>query len=123
MTLPIARDAEEKGVIINVASVAAFDGQIGQAAYSASKNGVVGMTLPIARDLATWGIRIVTVAPGMFDTPMTKMLPKPAYESLRSQTQFPKRFGQPEEFGRLCQSICENQYLNGEVIRFDAGIR
>jgi len=117
------QDAKEKGVIINVASVAAFDGQIGQAAYSASKAGVAGMTLPIARDLSKWGIRICTIAPGMFATAMTKKFPEPLYQSLASQVQYPKRFGTPAEFAQCCQFITENEYMNGEVIRLDGGIR
>jgi NAD(P)-dependent dehydrogenase (short-subunit alcohol dehydrogenase family) len=116
-------DKGERGVIINVASVAAIDGQIGQAAYSASKAGVCGMTLPIARDLGKWGIRICTICPGLFETPMTKPLPKPLRASLESQVQFPKRLGYPEEFAQLCSQIVENTYLNGEVIRLDGGIR
>ena len=113
----------ERGVIINTASVAAFDGQIGQAAYSASKAGVVGMTLPIARDLGTVGIRICTIAPGIFETPMTKMMPKKMKDALVSMKQFPKRLGKPEEFASLCGHIIENTYLNGEVIRLDAAVR
>jgi len=113
----------ERCVIINVASVAAFDGQIGQAAYSASKAGLVGMTLPIARDLGKWGMRIVTIAPGLFETPMTKPMPKPLIASLSNQVQFPKRLGFPAEFASLCVHIVENSYLNGEVIRLDGGIR
>ena len=116
-------DTLERGVIINTASVAAFDGQIGQAAYSASKAGVCGMTLPIARDLGGFGIRICTIAPGIFETPMTKMMPKAAAQGLIAQKQFPKRMGTPKEFAQMCQSIAENTYLNGEVIRLDAAIR
>jgi len=116
-------DAEEKGVIINVASVAAFDGQIGQAAYSASKAGVVGMTLPIARDLAKWGIRICTIAPGMFSTAMTEQFPEKLYKSLVNQVQYPHRFGRPDEFAHACEFICTNQYMNGEVFRLDGSIR
>jgi len=113
----------ERGVIINVASVAAFDGQIGQAAYSASKAGVVGMTLPIARDLAKYGIRICTIAPGIFMTPMMRGLPQKAQDSLATQVPFPARLGEPSEFANLCKHIVENQYLNGEVIRLDGSIR
>jgi len=113
----------ERGVIINVASVAAYDGQIGQAAYAASKGGVVAMTLPISRDLGVWGMRIVTVCPGLFETPMTKILPPKVRASLESNITFPKRFGTAPEFASLAQFIIENQYLNGEVIRFDGGIR
>jgi NAD(P)-dependent dehydrogenase (short-subunit alcohol dehydrogenase family) len=113
----------ERGVIINTASIAAFDGQIGQAAYAASKGGVVGMTLPIARDLARDGIRVVTIAPGIFDTPMLASLPEPARASLSEQIPFPSRFGKPEEYAQLAQSIIENAMLNGEVIRLDGAIR
>jgi NAD(P)-dependent dehydrogenase (short-subunit alcohol dehydrogenase family) len=113
----------ERGVIINTASVAAFDGQIGQAAYSASKGGVVGMTLPIARDLADLGIRVVTIAPGIFETPMLAMLPEPARISLGKQVPFPQRLGKPEEYAALAAHIIENAMLNGETIRLDGGIR
>eukprot|EP01084_Bolivina_argentea_P303301 523609_1 len=108
-------DTLERGVIINCASVAAFDGQIGQSAYSASKAGVVGMTLPIARDLGGFGIRICTIAPGIFETPMTKLMSKKGAERLISMKQFPKRMGTPKEFGMLAASIVENTYLNGEA--------
>jgi NAD(P)-dependent dehydrogenase (short-subunit alcohol dehydrogenase family) len=114
---------EERGVIINTASVAAFDGQIGQAAYSASKGGVVGMTLPIARDLASKGIRVVTIAPGLFDTPLLAMLPEEAKKSLGAQVPHPARLGKPEEYGALAVHIVENAMLNGEVIRLDGAIR
>jgi NAD(P)-dependent dehydrogenase (short-subunit alcohol dehydrogenase family) len=114
---------EERGVIINTASVAAFDGQIGQAAYSASKGGVVGMTLPIARDLASKGIRVVTIAPGLFDTPLLAGLPEPAKQSLGQQVPHPSRLGKPEEYGALAVHIVENPMLNGEVIRLDGAIR
>lgn len=113
----------ERGVIVCTASVAAFDGQIGQAAYSASKAGVVGMTLPIARELARYGIRIMTVAPGIFETPMLKGLPQAAQDSLGQQVPFPSRLGRPAEFAQLVQSIIENAMLNGEVIRLDGAIR
>jgi NAD(P)-dependent dehydrogenase (short-subunit alcohol dehydrogenase family) len=116
-------DGGERGVIINTASVAAFDGQIGQAAYSASKGGVVGMTLPIAREMARYGIRVVTIAPGLFDTPMMAGLPEAARESLAGQVPFPSRFGQPAEYAALAQHIIENPMLNGEVIRLDGAIR
>lgn len=116
-------DGDEKGVIINVASVAAFDGQIGQAAYSASKAGVVGMTLPVARDLSRDGIRVVTIAPGIFDTPMMKQLPEAARASLAQQVPFPQRLGDPDEFAALVCAIAENGYLNGESIRLDGAIR
>jgi NAD(P)-dependent dehydrogenase (short-subunit alcohol dehydrogenase family) len=115
--------AGERGVIINTASVAAFDGQIGQAAYSASKGGVVGMTLPIARDLSRNGIRVMTIAPGLFLTPMMQGLPKEAQESLGKQVPFPPRLGKPEEYAQLAKSIVENEMLNGETIRLDGAIR
>eukprot|EP00470_Lotharella_oceanica_P000622 CAMPEP_0170172074 /NCGR_PEP_ID=MMETSP0040_2-20121228/5304_1 /TAXON_ID=641309 /ORGANISM="Lotharella oceanica, Strain CCMP622" /LENGTH=255 /DNA_ID=CAMNT_0010412537 /DNA_START=29 /DNA_END=796 /DNA_ORIENTATION=+ len=113
----------ERGIIINTASVAAYEGQIGQASYSASKGGVVAMTLPIARELSYHGIRCNTIAPGLFATPMLAALPEKAKASLAKQCEFPKRLGNPEEFGFLCQHIVENQYINGTVIRIDAGIR
>jgi NAD(P)-dependent dehydrogenase (short-subunit alcohol dehydrogenase family) len=113
----------ERGVIINTASVAAFDGQIGQAAYSASKGGVVGMTLPIARELARSGIRVVTIAPGLFDTPMLAGLPEEARQSLGQQVPFPSRLGRPDEYAALAQHIIENEMLNGEVIRLDGALR
>src|SRR6266542_1691756 len=115
--------AGERGVIINTASVAAFEGQIGQAAYSASKGGIVGMTLPIARDLARDGIRVVTIAPGIFDTPLLAGLPEPARISLGQQVPFPPRLGRPEEYANLARHIVENEMLNGEVIRLDGAIR
>ena len=114
---------EERGVIINTASVAAFDGQIGQAAYSASKGGVVGMTLPIARDLASVAIRVVTIAPGLFKTPMLASLPEQAQQSLGAQVPHPSRLGNPDEYGALAVHIVENPMLNGEVIRLDGAIR
>ncbi|MGC2654609.1 MAG: 3-hydroxyacyl-CoA dehydrogenase [Mycobacterium sp.] len=114
---------EERGVIINTASVAAFDGQIGQAAYSASKGGVVGMTLPIARDLAGKAIRVVTIAPGLFDTPLLAGLPEAARDSLGKQVPHPSRLGNPDEYGALAVHIIENPMLNGEVIRLDGAIR
>jgi NAD(P)-dependent dehydrogenase (short-subunit alcohol dehydrogenase family) len=113
----------ERGVLVNTASVAAFDGQIGQAAYSASKGGVVGLTLPAARDLAQHLIRVMTVAPGLFDTPMLQGLPEPARQSLAAQVPMPSRLGDPAEYAALVRHICENQMLNGEVIRLDGGIR
>jgi NAD(P)-dependent dehydrogenase (short-subunit alcohol dehydrogenase family) len=113
----------ERGVIVNTASVAAFDGQIGQAAYSASKGGIVGMTLPIARDLSRNGIRVVTIAPGLFDTPLMAMLPEEARQSLGQQVPFPPRLGRPEEYAQLVQAIVENPMLNGEVIRLDGALR
>jgi NAD(P)-dependent dehydrogenase (short-subunit alcohol dehydrogenase family) len=112
-----------RGVIINTASVAAFDGQIGQAAYSASKGGIVGLTLPVARDLAVVGIRVNTIAPGIIDTPLLAGLPEPARESLATQVLFPKRLGRPEEFADLAVHLIHNDYLNGETIRMDGGIR
>jgi NAD(P)-dependent dehydrogenase (short-subunit alcohol dehydrogenase family) len=113
----------ERGVIVNTASVAAFDGQIGQAAYSASKGGVVSMTLPIARDLAPVGIRICTIAPGTFDTPMLALLPDPQRQALAAQIPFPPRLGQPPEFASLVRQIVENAMLNGETIRLDGALR
>ena len=113
----------ERGVIVNTASVAAFDGQIGQAAYSASKGGIVGMTLPIARELARVGIRVMTIAPGTFDTPLLAALPEAARQSLGQQVPFPARLGKPAEFAALVRHIFENPMLNGEVIRLDGAIR
>ncbi|UGT90157.1 3-hydroxyacyl-CoA dehydrogenase [Mycobacterium ostraviense] len=114
---------EERGVIVNTASVAAFDGQIGQAAYSASKGGVVGMTLPIARDLASMAIRVVTIAPGLFKTPMLASLPEQARKSLGAAVPHPSRLGDPDEYAALAVHIVENPMLNGEVIRLDGAIR
>ena len=114
---------EERGVIINTASVAAFDGQIGQAAYSASKGGVVGMTLPIARDLSRELIRVVTIAPGLFKTPLLGSLPEEAQKSLGKQVPHPARLGDPDEYGALAVHIIENPMVNGEVIRLDGAIR
>ncbi|CAJ63420.1 MULTISPECIES: 3-hydroxyacyl-CoA dehydrogenase [Frankia] len=113
----------ERGVIINTASVAAFEGQIGQAAYSASKGGIVGMTLPIARDLANLKIRVVTIAPGLFDTPLLASLPEPARISLGQQVPHPSRLGSPDEYGLLATQIIANPMLNGETIRLDGAIR
>ena len=113
----------ERGVIVNTASVAAFEGQIGQVSYSASKGGVVGMTMPVARDLARFGIRVVTIAPGLFDTPLLGRLPEPARVSLGQQVPFPPRLGRPEEYAALALHIVENEMLNGEVIRLDGAIR
>ena len=113
----------ERGVIINTASVAAFDGQIGQAAYAASKGGIVGLTLPVARDLAELGIRVVTIAPGLFDTPLLASLPEPVRASLAKQVPFPSRLGRPAEYAALALSIIENAMLNGETIRLDGAIR
>jgi NAD(P)-dependent dehydrogenase (short-subunit alcohol dehydrogenase family) len=114
---------EERGVIINTASVAAFEGQIGQAAYAASKAGIVGMALPIAREFARYGIRVMTIAPGIFWTPMLGALPQEAQDSLGRQTPFPARLGQPDEYARLVEAIVTNPMLNGEVIRVDGAIR
>jgi NAD(P)-dependent dehydrogenase (short-subunit alcohol dehydrogenase family) len=114
---------EDRGVIVCTASVAAFDGQIGQAAYSASKGGVAGLTLPIAREFAQHQIRVMTIAPGIFDTPMLAGLPEAARESLGKQTPFPARLGRPGEYAALARHIVENQMLNGEVIRLDGAIR
>jgi len=114
---------EERGVIVNTASVAAFDGQIGQAAYSASKGGIVGMTLPVARDLAGMKIRVVTIAPGLFRTPLLAGLPEEAIESLGAQVPHPSRLGKPTEFAALVRHIVENPMLNGETIRLDGAIR
>jgi len=116
-------ESQERGVIVNTASVAAFDGQIGQAAYSASKGGVVGMTLPIARELARIGIRVMTIAPGIFDTPMLGTLSEKVRKSLAEQIPFPSRLGRPEEYARLVEHIIENEMLNGEVIRLDGALR
>ncbi len=114
---------EERGVIVNTASVAAFDGQIGQAAYAASKAGVAGMTLPVARDLAQYGVRVCTIAPGLFLTPMLLGLPEEAQKSLGQQSPFPSRLGNPSEYASLAVQIVENPMLNGETIRLDAAIR
>jgi NAD(P)-dependent dehydrogenase (short-subunit alcohol dehydrogenase family) len=113
----------ERGCIVSTASVAAFDGQMGQAAYSASKGGVVGMTLPIARDLARNGIRNMTIAPGIFGTPMVYGMPKDVQEALAASVPFPSRLGTPEDFAKLAVHILENDMLNGEVIRLDGAIR
>ncbi|HEV7417796.1 MAG TPA: 3-hydroxyacyl-CoA dehydrogenase [Tianweitania sediminis] len=118
-----AMEDGERGVIINTASVAAYDGQIGQAAYSSSKGGVVGMTLPVARDLARDGIRVMTIAPGIFWTPMLAGLPEDAQKSLGEQVPFPSRLGQPSEYADLAMHIIANRMLNGEVIRLDGAIR
>jgi len=113
----------ERGVIVNTASIAAFDGQVGQAAYSASKGGVAALTLPIARDLARHGIRCVTIAPGLFDTPMLAGLPEPAREALAADIPFPARLGNPAEYASLVRTVIENRMLNGEVIRLDGALR
>jgi NAD(P)-dependent dehydrogenase (short-subunit alcohol dehydrogenase family) len=120
-TEPLAHG--ERGVIVNTASVAAFDGQIGQIAYSAAKAGVVGMTLPAARDLAPAGIRVVTIAPGIFDTPMLGALPEDKRAALAADVVFPKRLGSPDEYGALVAAIVDNGYLNGETIRLDGSLR
>ncbi|HEY9134829.1 MAG TPA: SDR family NAD(P)-dependent oxidoreductase, partial [Pseudomonadales bacterium] len=116
-------EQEDKGVIINTASVAAFDGQIGQAGYSASKGGVVSMTLPIARDLKNFGIRVMTIAPGIFNTPLMALMPDAKTQPLVDMVQYPQRLGKPEEYGQLAVHIVENSYLNGETIRLDGAIR
>ncbi|MCW3067314.1 MAG: 3-hydroxy-2-methylbutyryl-CoA dehydrogenase [Solirubrobacterales bacterium] len=113
----------ERGVCIQTASIAAFDGQIGQISYSASKGGIVGMTLPAARDLASLGIRVCTIAPGLFDTPLLAGLPEPAREALGAQVPFPRRLGQPAEYAALAVHIVENAVLNGETIRLDGALR
>src|SRR5262249_12041885 len=113
----------ERGVIINTASIAAFEGQIGQCAYSASKGGIASMTLPAARELARYGIRVMTIAPGIFDTPLLAGLPEPARQSLGQQVPFPSRLGRPDEFAALVRHIIENEMLNGEVIRLDGALR
>ncbi len=116
-------DDGERGVIVNTASVAAFDGQIGQAAYSASKGGIVSMTLPIARECSEYGIRVMTIAPGIFDTPMLALLPQKIRDALGTMVPFPRRLGKPSEYAMLVQHIIENEMLNGEVIRLDGAIR
>ncbi len=113
----------ERGVIINTASIAAYDGQIGQAAYAASKGAIVGMTLPLARDLSSYGIRVNTIAPGLFKTPLLEALPEKAQQALGAMVPFPSRLGNPDEFAQLAQSIVENKMLNGEVIRLDGALR
>jgi NAD(P)-dependent dehydrogenase (short-subunit alcohol dehydrogenase family) len=116
-------DEGERGVCINTASIAAYDGQIGQVAYAASKGGIVGLTLPAARDLAQSGIRVCTIAPGLFDTPLLASLPEEARASLGASIPFPSRLGRPEEYAHLAQHIVENTMLNGEVIRLDGALR
>ncbi|HEY7545758.1 MAG TPA: SDR family NAD(P)-dependent oxidoreductase [Blastocatellia bacterium] len=118
-----AGESGERGVIVNTASIAAFDGQIGQVAYSASKGGIVGMTLPAARDLARSGIRVVTIAPGIMDTPLLGKLPEQVRQSLGEQVPFPARLGRPDEYAALACHIIENQMINGEVIRLDGALR
>jgi NAD(P)-dependent dehydrogenase (short-subunit alcohol dehydrogenase family) len=114
---------DERGVIINTASVAAFEGQIGQIAYAASKAGVAGMTLPAARDLSAIGVRVLTIAPGTFDTPMMALLPEPARQALASAIPYPKRLGRPDDFAALVEHLVVNTYLNGETIRLDGALR
>lgn len=116
-------ESGERGVIVNTASIAAFDGQIGQPAYAASKAGIVGLTLPVAREFASVGIRCMTIAPGIFDTPLLAALPEPARVSLGQQVPFPSRLGRPPEYGALVRHILENEMLNGEVIRLDGALR
>jgi NAD(P)-dependent dehydrogenase (short-subunit alcohol dehydrogenase family) len=116
-------DDGERGVIVNTASVAAYDGQIGQAAYAASKAGVVGLTLPVARDLSAVGIRVMTIAPGTMDTPMLAALPEAARQALAAGIPFPKRLGTPDDYAKLVEHIVANGYLNGEVIRLDGALR
>jgi NAD(P)-dependent dehydrogenase (short-subunit alcohol dehydrogenase family) len=118
-----ASSSGERGVIINTASIAAFDGQIGQAAYAASKGGIVGMTLPIARDLARNGIRVLTIAPGIFETPLLGTLPEAVRQALGAQVPFPSRLGRPDEYAALAKHLIENEMLNGEVIRIDGALR
>ena len=113
----------ERGVIVNTASIAAYDGQIGQPAYAASKGGIVGLTLPVAREFAPLGIRVVTIAPGIFDTPLLAALPEAARVSLGQQVPFPSRLGRPAEYGALVRHVVENEMLNGEVIRLDGALR
>ena len=122
-TLQPLNAAGERGVCISTASVAAFDGQVGQAAYSASKAAIAGMTLPVARDLTQLGIRVCTIAPGIFGTPLLKAMPQEVQDSLARQVPFPSRLGEPDEFASLVMHICTNGYLNGEVIRLDGAIR
>ena len=123
MAANVPNAAGERGVIVNTASIAAFEGQIGQVAYAASKGGVAAMTLPVARELARFGIRVMTVAPGTFDTPLLAGLPEAARISLGQQVPFPSRLGRPEEFAALVGHIVENEMLNGEVIRLDGALR
>ncbi|AZC18547.1 3-hydroxyacyl-CoA dehydrogenase [Pseudomonas sp. CMR5c] len=123
MSLNAGNEQGERGVLINTASIAAFDGQIGQAAYAASKGGVVGLTLPVARELASSGIRVCTIAPGLFATPILEMLPEEARKALGDQVPFPSRLGYPEEFAQLARHIIENPMLNGETIRLDGALR
>ncbi len=119
---PISEDGA-RGVMVSTASVAAFDGQVGQVAYAASKGGIAAMTLPVARDLSQYGIRVMTIAPGIFETPMLLGLPQEVQDSLGKQVPFPSRLGKPDEYAKLVKSICENDMLNGEIIRLDGAIR
>ncbi|HEX4871585.1 MAG TPA: SDR family NAD(P)-dependent oxidoreductase [Nevskiaceae bacterium] len=123
MATQTPNDGGERGVVINTASIAAYDGQIGQCGYAASKAGVVGLTLPAARELARYGVRVVTIAPGLFETPMMASLPKEAQDSLGRSVPFPPRLGRPEEYARLTQAIVENAMFNGETIRLDGALR
>jgi NAD(P)-dependent dehydrogenase (short-subunit alcohol dehydrogenase family) len=123
MSLPPVGEYGERGVIINTASVAAEDGQIGQAAYSASKGGVVGMTLPIARDLSSEGIRVNTILPGIFNTPLLQAAPQNVKDALGASVPFPKRLGNPQEYASLALEMCRNSYFNGEDVRLDGSIR
>jgi len=123
MAKNVVDETADKGVIINTASVAAFDGQMGQVAYSATKGGIVGMTLPMARDLASVGIRVNTIAPGVMATPLMLAMPQQVQDGIVANVQFPKRLGHPSEFGQLVVHIIENSYLNGETIRLDGGVR
>ena len=123
MTKAAPNEAGERGVIVSTASVAAYDGQIGQAGYAASKAGIVGLTLPVARELARTGIRVMTIAPGIMETPMLMGMPQEVQDSLGKMVPFPSRLGKPAEFAALVRHICENTYLNGEVIRLDGAIR
>jgi NAD(P)-dependent dehydrogenase (short-subunit alcohol dehydrogenase family) len=118
-----ALDDDERGVIVNTASIAAFEGQIGQIAYSASKGGIVGMTVPAARDLSPSGIRVLTIAPGVMDTPLLGLLPDEGRQALAAGVPFPKRLGTPDDFAALVVHLCQNRYLNAEVIRLDGGLR
>ncbi len=120
---PLEKESQERGIVVNTASVAAFEGQIGQAAYSASKGGIVAMTLPAARELAQFGIRVMTIAPGIIATPMLLAMPEEVQASLAAMVPFPKRLGKPDEYARLVVHIIENEMLNGEVIRLDGAIR
>jgi NAD(P)-dependent dehydrogenase (short-subunit alcohol dehydrogenase family) len=123
MATAVPGESGERGVIVNTASIAAFEGQIGQVPYAASKGGIAGLTLPVARELARSGIRVVTIAPGIFDTPLLAGLPEPARASLGQQVPFPSRLGRPEEYAALVRHVIENEMLNGSVIRLDGGLR